>query len=161
MKNLYRLTFLFFCCVLTNSYSQTDTTARSPAPEPSVLEEYTLRADNGQLVFSSAGKEGPAAVAINGGETVLAFRGGQATIAAEADAHGELLLIRNAKKHYRLYHLSQNPDGSYRLRHIPMWLSIIPPLVAILLALIFREVIISLFIGVWAGAFIAGGMRMG
>ncbi|MCB0595541.1 MAG: Na+/H+ antiporter NhaC family protein [Lewinellaceae bacterium] len=160
MKNLYRLTFLFFCCVLTNSYSQTDTTARSPAPEPSVLEEYTLRADNGQLVFSSAGKEGPAAVAINGGETVLAFRGGQATIAAEADAHGELLLIRNAKKHYRLYHLSQNPDGSYRLRHIPMWLSIIPPLVAILLALIFREVIISLFIGVWAGAFIAGGMRI-
>ena len=64
MKNLYRLTFLLFCCVLTNSYSQTDTTAFSPASEPSVLEEYSLRADNGKLVFSSAGKEGPAAVAI-------------------------------------------------------------------------------------------------
>ncbi|MCB0565091.1 MAG: Na+/H+ antiporter NhaC family protein, partial [Phaeodactylibacter sp.] len=88
------------------------------------------------------------------------FLKGQASIPAEADALGKLLLIKNGHKHYSLYHLSQYVDGSYRLRHIPMWLSVIPPLVAILLALIFREVIISLFVGVWAGAFIAGGMRI-
>ncbi|MCB9298717.1 MAG: Na+/H+ antiporter NhaC family protein [Lewinellaceae bacterium] len=81
-------------------------------------------------------------------------------MAAEADALGKLLLIKAGKKHYRLYHLSQNTDRSFRLRKIPMWLSVIPPLVAIFLALIFREVIISLFVGVWAGAFIAGGMRI-
>jgi len=34
----------------------------------------------------------------------------------------------------------------------PGWLSIVPPLAAIALALIFREVVISLFAGIWLGA---------
>jgi len=39
----------------------------------------------------------------------------------------------------------------------PGWLSVLPPVAAIALALIFREVVISLFAGVWLGAlFIAG-----
>ena len=37
---------------------------------------------------------------------------------------------------------------------IPLWLSIIPPLLAILLALVFKEVVSSLLIGIFAGAFI-------
>ena len=41
-----------------------------------------------------------------------------------------------------------------------MWMSIIPPLVAILLALVFKEVYVSLFLGIWTGAFIVGGMRI-
>jgi hypothetical protein len=35
---------------------------------------------------------------------------------------------------------------------IPGWLSILPPLIAILLALLFKEVISSLFIGIFIGA---------
>ena len=35
---------------------------------------------------------------------------------------------------------------------IPLWLSIIPPLIAILIALIIREVYSALFIGIWVGA---------
>jgi Na+/H+ antiporter NhaC len=38
------------------------------------------------------------------------------------------------------------------LRCIPGWLSILPPLVAIILALLSREVISSLFIGIWLGS---------
>ncbi len=38
------------------------------------------------------------------------------------------------------------------MRVLPGWLSIIPPLVAIALALIFRNVLLSLFLGVWVGA---------
>jgi len=34
----------------------------------------------------------------------------------------------------------------------PGWLTLLPPLVAIVFALIFREVIVSLFIGIWLGA---------
>ena len=34
----------------------------------------------------------------------------------------------------------------------PGWLSLLPPLVAIVLALVFREVVLSLFFGVWFGA---------
>ena len=59
-----------------------------------------------------------------------------------------------------LYHFSDaTGTDSGRLRRIPLWLSIVPPLVAIGLALIFKEVIISLFAGIWVGAFIAGGLR--
>ena len=34
----------------------------------------------------------------------------------------------------------------------PGWLSLLPPLAAIVMALLFREVVISLFVGVWLGA---------
>lgn len=40
------------------------------------------------------------------------------------------------------------------IRTIPLWLSIIPPLIAIFMALLFREVLSSLFIGIFSGAFI-------
>lgn len=43
----------------------------------------------------------------------------------------------------------------------PLWLSILPPLIAILLALIFREVIVSLFIGIFSGAAIIGFYHSG
>lgn len=39
---------------------------------------------------------------------------------------------------------------------IPLWMSILPPLIAILLALLLREVITSLFIGIFSGALIMG-----
>ncbi len=41
---------------------------------------------------------------------------------------------------------------------LPGWVSILPPLIAISLALIFKEVIISLFAGVWVGAFLWTGL---
>ena len=39
-----------------------------------------------------------------------------------------------------------------KIRIIPGWLSLVPPLLAILLALIFRQVIIALLIGIFSGA---------
>jgi Na+/H+ antiporter NhaC len=39
----------------------------------------------------------------------------------------------------------------------PGWLSLLPPLVAILLALVFREVLLSLVVGIWLGAFLLTG----
>jgi Na+/H+ antiporter NhaC len=41
--------------------------------------------------------------------------------------------------------------------YLPGWASVVPPLLAILLALLFREVVISLFAGVWLGAFLWTG----
>lgn len=43
-------------------------------------------------------------------------------------------------------------------RYLPGWTSVLPPLVAILLALIFKEVVSALFIGVWLGAFLWTGL---
>lgn len=45
-----------------------------------------------------------------------------------------------------------------RPRFLPGWVSVLPPLVAIVLALVFKEVVSALFIGVWLGAFFWAGL---
>lgn len=44
-------------------------------------------------------------------------------------------------------------SGTVETRAIPGILSVLPPVFAILLALIFRQVVVSLFAGIWLGAF--------
>lgn len=51
----------------------------------------------------------------------------------------------------------QNKTQKIAIRHIPGWLSLLPPLVAIVMALIFREVIVSLFTGIFLGVLIIKG----
>ena len=48
--------------------------------------------------------------------------------------------------------LEEDTPYTLRLRILPGFISLLPPLLAILLALIFRQVLISLFAGVWLGA---------
>ncbi|MRT91884.1 Na+/H+ antiporter NhaC family protein [Ancylomarina sp. 16SWW S1-10-2] len=47
-----------------------------------------------------------------------------------------------------------NKTQSELITPIPLWLSIIPPLVAIIMALLFKEVFSALFIGIFTGTFI-------
>ena len=48
--------------------------------------------------------------------------------------------------------------GANATRTLPGWLSILPPLVAIVVALAFRRVIPALFLGVWVGAVLVAGV---
>ena len=41
----------------------------------------------------------------------------------------------------------------------PGWISLLPPLIAIALALIFRHVVVSLFFGIWLGGFFIAGLN--
>jgi hypothetical protein len=43
-------------------------------------------------------------------------------------------------------------DGDWK-SGLPAWVSILPPLLAIALALLFRHVLLALVLGVWLGAF--------
>jgi len=118
------------------------------------------------LIFNAPGINGTTTMSISSSEDPhsLNFRNGKATFPYPVTQKGELLLFTHknsvGKNHYKLVHVSKKSDGSHRVRNIPMWLSLIPPLIAILLALVFKEVIVSLFIGIWAGAFVAGGLRI-
>jgi Na+/H+ antiporter NhaC len=42
---------------------------------------------------------------------------------------------------------------------LPGWTSLLPPIIAIGLALVFKEVVISLFIGIWTGALLVAAMN--
>ncbi len=97
---------------------------------------------------------------INGQPTTLAFSNGSAQVETNLNSEGVLLSIKDPRGKLKLYHYSLSSRERVRLIKIPLWLSVLPPMVAILLALIFKEVIISLFIGIWSGVFIAGGLRV-
>ena len=94
---------------------------------------------------------------VQGGEAIAA--GALAEEMRAADAGGALFLYAEGSSS-KLVHASRRDDGSTRLREVPLWLSVVPPLIAILLALLFKEVVSSLFAGILAGAFIAGGLRV-
>ncbi len=49
--------------------------------------------------------------------------------------------------------------GTFETRVLPGWVSLLPPLLAIVLALVFKEVVTSLFLGVWLGGFFAAGLN--
>jgi Na+/H+ antiporter NhaC len=59
----------------------------------------------------------------------------------------------------RMVNLLEDDEGVAPI-HIPTWLSILPPLMAILMALIFKEVVLSLVAGIWLGAFTLYGFRI-
>ncbi len=82
--------------------------------------------------------------------------------------NGEPVLLQTIGNHFELpKHIfsasgtvSVNaPDGApvAELRVLPGWVSILPPLAAIFLALIFRQVLVALFAGIWLGAFFIYG----
>lgn len=85
----------------------------------------------------------------------LNFTNGQANLPASLK-ESKFIYIKEADKNVgKLY----NTTGD-KLRNIPLWLSLIPPLIAIFLALIIKEVLISLFIGIWSGVFILYGFSL-
>lgn len=114
----------------------------------------------GESVFIEYPINSPDTVSLrlNGSDVSLQLKKNRAKLPVIATPAGELLYLKGDRKQ-QLFHVYSDPEGQAQLTHIPLWLSILPPLVAIGLALLLQEVIISLFVGLWMGAFIAGGMR--
>lgn len=112
----------------------------------------------------------------------LALTNSNLSISASRDFADDTLMIsfhqlsRNIKSEIYIkdtsdteFSLKQIPAGTYELnisnkknkvlfqskiRIIPGWVSLLPPLIAIFLALVTRQVLISLFLGIFSGAFI-------
>ncbi|MEL6866019.1 MAG: hypothetical protein AAFP19_16450, partial [Bacteroidota bacterium] len=170
MRNYFFLFLLGLCMLTVTSVAQApDTSVLSTTIPPAKIDlpNYTLSVQSeegkARLLFQAdRSLEGRAQVSIDGEEQTLDFVNGQASFDTEANEEGQLMNIQGGGEEsgLQLFHLSKTSEGSYRLRSIPLWLSILPPLVAILLALLFKEVIVSLFIGIWTGAFIACGLRI-
>jgi Na+/H+ antiporter NhaC len=89
------------------------------------------------------GREYPTEIGPGGGvavaSDVVASTAGRFTIAAVMD--GDVLVETTS-------------------RAIPGWISILPPLIAIVIALLFKRVIPALFLGIWLGAWAAAGFSI-
>lgn len=165
MRNHFSLSFILLLFFSTSLWSQQDTSSNIRiVPDQPIkqvrIQEYKLIVVDDDIVFNAPGLDGEGQISINGESSSIIFKEGRAELARAVDAAGELLLIHPPEGNYQLYHASKYSKGGVRLRKIPMWLSILPPLIAIVLALLFKEVVVSLFVGIWVGAFIAGGMRL-
>ena len=122
--------------------------------------QYTFnRSTTNPAIIFENDRDGTADISINGELQTISFSNGRATLPVSGDSDGALYFVSSSGKN-KLFHVARRSDGTYRFRNIPLWLSIFPPLIAIGLALLFKEVIVSLFVGIWAGAFIAGGLRI-
>ncbi len=72
---------------------------------------------------------------------------------AEITRDGKIFFVENIRfSESGRYKISVSENLSETIRVIPGWLSLLPPLAAIVLALIFRQVLIALFAGIWLGA---------
>jgi Na+/H+ antiporter NhaC len=157
MKRLKLFLILTLCTASTSLWSQSDTLMAPMLIQP---ERLRIESDTDGLRFLSEGAEsGQTQIKLNKASYDLVFERGVASLDWEHSPQGGLLLLEYPAGSYSLYHASIKKNGQPRLRAIPLWLSLLPPLVAILLALVFKEVLVSLFVGVWTGAFIAGGLR--
>ncbi|MEM1219406.1 MAG: Na+/H+ antiporter NhaC family protein [Bacteroidota bacterium] len=169
MKLKALFTCLALCLLIGKMHGQeTDSlTNQLPDPAPQAvpadtvpLSQYELSLSDEGLVFKGTSpNNGPVSLRINGEDTTLDVVDAVANLPWDLDRKGTLVFLRSDGKNMALYHASKSGPGQTRLRRIPLWLSVLPPLLAIGLALIFKEVYVSLFLGIWSGAFIAGGLR--
>lgn len=169
--------YVIFCISIVNVFGQNRVdTLLSPLEEKEdtrvlYLSDFELKAQiidgESHLLLSSETPDGLVEFTFQTANSkkdvkVLRFKNGHASIAYPFPERGALLFIQQQKgydKVNKIYHLSQSRD-QLNVRELPLWLSIVPPLIAILLALIFKEVISALFAGIFAGAFIANGLSI-
>lgn len=64
------------------------------------------------------------------------------------------------QKKSKIMHIMKQENGTLRTRSIPLWWSVVPPLVAIILALLLRQVLLALFMGILAGSWVVNGMQL-
>ena len=141
--------------------SFTISTVQAQETNPSAtISKFDIRMDEGGAYLYQANTNGEVNISIDGEEKSVTFANGKARLDVNPDRKGELLFFQGSNASMKMVHVAKKSNGQLRIKTIPLWLSLIPPLVAIILALVFKEVVVSLFIGVWAGAFIIGGLRI-
>jgi Na+/H+ antiporter NhaC len=116
-----------------------------------------------------------AVMKINGSEETLFFQAGKAVWAHKAGQTGKLFQFNadvlsestagtvekiKKTKQTRLLRIQQQGSEQVKSSEIPLWLSLVPPLLAIILALVFKEVLLALFTGIFAGVWIISGMPL-
>jgi Na+/H+ antiporter NhaC len=73
---------------------------------------------------------------------------------------GEIKVELDEDKTISIKPSDTNASKTIKVRHIPFWLSIVPPLIAIIVALLFKEVLSALFLGLFSGTLIMHGFSI-
>lgn len=117
-------------------------------PERLVLNRR-YRSDNESLTIKARNIDGELLSDFQGDLQVRS--GGEAVTTESTKAVGGVLVIRNWSAKDRVITVEYQAVKSSKTFAVASFLSLVPPIVAILLALWFRQVLISLFGGIWLG----------
>lgn len=149
---LYTIVLLFlFNSLNSQTIDDFKLNIQNPNANSFALQIQALNA-NGQ---NNANINGEFDFKINGSDKKLKFNQGTAQI-KEDISEMPYFYIKQSGKPGKLQRVKIN-DEKVSLSNIPLWMSMIPPIVAIIMALLLKEVLVSLFLGIWAGAFILNG----
>jgi len=129
---------------------------------PPDINNFRISQDNNAIILDLENKSnsGQGQISINGSDHNLTFVNGKSSIPAVHMKLNGLNFFKSSSNHRLVFVKQDENTQALSVKNIPLWLSILPPLLAIIIALIFKEVIIALFIGIWSGAFIAGGFSL-
>ncbi len=145
MRRLFFFIVLALTCALP-ALAQSEVTVEAP--------EVVLRGVPFEVVVRGEALDG------------IEVRVGGAVVEAAAQEDGSLLVEEAVAEESGPVPIEvAQPGGAVvaeaEARTIPGWLSILPPLLAIAIALAFKRVIPALFLGVWVGAWVAAGLSLG
>lgn len=115
----------------------------------------TIQINNTETGIQITSNESINSLSINGTDLTDSLFNNTLSISEE---YSEFLFLQaefGQEKVNRLYRIEEGEASQ-----IPLWWSIIPPLIAIGMALIFKEVLISLFIGIFSGAWLLYGLNV-
>ncbi len=154
---------IILCILIANiSFSQSDPNlGLNQVSDDTQLNNFELSQDHGLLFINiDPPITGSIDLKINGELKTLSFINGRSSI--DEDDIGDGLTFIKMANVSKLTHITVDEmNNAYSFRNIPLWTSIIPPLLAIIIALIFKEVILALFLGIWSGAMLVNGFSLG
>ncbi len=113
--------------------------------------QISAKADNGSEINEKTRFK------INSKNHDIELRNGKGYLTHVEPKSSLISVSHKESKLFKLYFFRYDKKDP-RLIHLPLWLSILPPLLTILLALLFKEVIIALFLGILLGSFISRGL---
>ena len=116
----------------------------------SVKVSQSLSPDDKWTIQLDQSIDGTLDIQLNGESTPIAITQGKGEVAL---SDGGLNFVRAGRSLALVHHNLE----SGQLKAIPFWTSLIPPLITILFALLIKEVLISLFIGIWSGVMLING----
>ncbi len=113
--------------------------------------------EDAQLIISPTGGSDNVEVSVNGNVVESVISGDDIIIGFDDKKFAYLRLEKGKASKGKLLHFRK---GNSKPKHLPLWLSILPPLIAILIALLTKEVVTALFSGVWVGAWVINGLSL-
>lgn len=159
MHQVFYIFSLFLFVFFTNANSVTAMAAEDKWEKIEVQDTRVVRLASENLLAIRGKANSRLIIKINGELDTLDFIGGTKILDWDFDRKGKIFALKNPGElnSLTLYHVSEK-RGQIRVRKIPLWLTIVPPLLAIFMALYFKESVTALLAGIFAGAFIANGM---